>query len=175
VHHSSSTTNFITHHFQIGTKKMKKLTTFLLSGVLLLGTVACSEAAKTSADAPDSTEKAAEAPKADDVQTTKQDAQSETRKRQLNADIKAREERNKVAGDPTKRASDDLESEVRSKLEANIPDGTLTVKAEDNGTVTIAGTVPKQAQLAKIESLAKEIKGVKAVNVKATVAAPKAQ
>ncbi|MDP8965350.1 MAG: BON domain-containing protein [Cyanobacteriota bacterium] len=154
---------------------MKKLTTFLLSGVLLLGTVACSEAAKTSADAPNSTEKPAEAPKADNVQTTKEDGQSETRRKQLNADIKAREERNNVAGDPTKRASDDLESEVRSKLEANIPDGALTVEAEDDGTVTIAGTVLKQEQLAKIEPLAKKIKGVKTVNVKATVAAPKAQ
>lgn len=153
---------------------MKKLTILFLSGVLMFGAVACGGNAKTSADAPDSTKANPEAPKADAVQTSKQDAQSETRRKQLNADIKAREERNNVAGDPTKRAEGDLESEVRSKLEANIPDGTLTVKAE-NGTVTIAGTVPKQAELAKIEPLAKQIKGVKAVNVKATVAAPKAK
>lgn len=45
----------------------------------------------------------------------------------------------------------------------------LTVDAKD-GTVTIAGTVPTKEQLAKVQPLAKEIKGVKAVNVKATVA-----
>jgi osmotically-inducible protein OsmY len=41
--------------------------------------------------------------------------------------------------------------------------------------VTVTGTAPQQAQIDKIESLAKEIKGVKTVNVKATVAAPKAK
>lgn len=150
---------------------MKKITTFILSGVLMFGAVACGNA-KTSADAPDSTKESPQAPKAEDVQKSQQDAQSETRRKQLNADIKAREERNNVTGGDAKRAEGDLESEVRSKLEANIPASALTVKAED-GTVTVAGTVTKQDQLAKIEPLARQIKGVKAVNVKATVAAPK--
>jgi len=151
---------------------MKKLTIFLLSSVLLFGAAACSDNAKTSADAPDSTQATPEAPKAESVQKTKQDATDETRRRQLNADIKAREERNNITGGDTKRADGDLKSEVRSKLEANLPDSQLTVEAED-GVVVVAGTVLKQEQLAKIEPLAKEIKGVKNVNVKATVAAPK--
>jgi hyperosmotically inducible protein len=151
---------------------MKKLTIFLLSSVLLFGAAACGNNAKTSADAPDSTKESPEAPKAESVQKTKQDATDETRRRQLNADIKAREERNNVTGGDAKRADGDLESEVRSKLEANIPDGQLTVKAE-KGVVTVGGTVPKQEQIAKIEPLAKQIKGVQTVNVKATVAAPK--
>lgn len=151
---------------------MKKLTIFLLSSVLLFGAAACSDNAKTSADAPDSTQATPEAPKAESVQKTKEDGIDETRRRQLNADIKAREERNNITGGDTKRADGDLESEVRSKLEANIPNGQLTVNAED-GAVVVAGTVLKQEQLAKIEPLAKEIKGVKTVNVKATVAAPK--
>jgi osmotically-inducible protein OsmY len=151
---------------------MKKLTIFLLSSVLLFGAAACSDNAKTSADAPDSTQATPEAPKAESVQKTKQDATDETRRRQLNADIKAREERNNITGGDTKRADGDLKSEVRSKLEANLPDSQLTVEAED-GVVVVAGTVLKQEQLAKIEPLAKQIKGVKTVNVKATVAAAK--
>lgn len=152
---------------------MKKITTLLLSGVLLFGAVACGNA-KTSSEAPNSTQESPQAPKADESNAAKQDAQSETRRKQLNSDIKAREERNNALnqGSAANRADGDLESQVRSKLEANIPNGALTVKSE-NGTVTVAGTVPKQDQLAKIEPLAKQIKGVKGVNVKATVAAPK--
>ncbi len=151
---------------------MKKLTVLLLSSVLMFGAVACSNS-KTSETAPDSTKEAPQAPKAEDVQKTKEDAQSDVRRKQLNADIKAREERNNVTGGNANKAEGDIESEVRSKLEANIPEGTLTVKAEDNGAVVVSGTVPKKEQLAKIDKLAKEIKGVKTVTVKATVAAPK--
>lgn len=155
---------------------MKKITSLLLlSGGLLFGAVACTDAAKTSADAPNTTDKAAvETPKADETKAAKNDAQSETRRKQLNSDIRAREERNNALNDgaATDRSDDNIESEVRSKLEANIPNGQLTVKSE-KAMVTVAGTVPKQDQLAKIEPLAKQIKGVQGVTVKATVAAPK--
>jgi osmotically-inducible protein OsmY len=152
---------------------MKKLTTVLLSGVLMFGAVACGNA-KTSADAPDSTKEAVETPKAGEVQETKEDATKETRRKQLNADIKAREERNNTlnSGSAENRSDNDLESQVRSKLEANIPDGVLTVKSE-KGVLTVAGTVPKQDQLAKIKTEAMKIKGVKSVNVTAKVVAPK--
>lgn len=154
---------------------MKKLTALLISSVLLFGAAACgTDTAKTSADAPSSTEKAAPAPSADSTKATQDDAQSETRRRQANADIKAREERNNAlnSGDASNRSDSDLASQVRSKLEVNIPKGQLVVKSE-KGTVTVSGTVPQQEQLAKIVPLAKEIKGVKAVENKATVAAPK--
>ena len=74
-----------------------------------------------------------------------------------------------MTGGDTIRADGDLKSEVRSKLEVNITKGALTVDAKD-GAVTVGGTVPNQTDLAKIEPLAKEIKGVKTVNVTATVA-----
>jgi len=152
---------------------MKKITILLLSGVLLFGAVACGNA-KTSADAPDSTKDAPATPKAEDVKTDTKDAQSETRRKQLNSDIRASEQRNDAlnSGSAADRSDNNLESEVRSKLEANIPGGQLTVKSE-KAMVTVAGTVSKQDQLAKIEPLAKQIKGVKGVTVKATVAAPK--
>lgn len=148
---------------------MNKLTPFLIGGILLFGAVACSEGAKTSADAPNSATTTASPPAAETVQKTQGDATSDIRKAQANSDIRAREQRNNVTGGDAIRADGDLKSEVRSKLEVNITKGQLTVDAKD-GVVTIGGTVPNQQDLAKIEPLAKEIKGVKTVNVTAVVA-----
>ncbi|MEG3973491.1 BON domain-containing protein [Microcoleus sp. herbarium8] len=150
---------------------MNKLTPIVISAILLFGAAAC-DGAKTSADAPNSTtttENAASPPPAETVKKTQSDATSEIRKNQANSDIRAREQRNNVTGGDAIRADGDLQSEVRSKLEVNITKGQLTVDAKD-GVVTVAGTVPNEKDLAKIEPLAKEIKGVKMVNVTATVA-----
>jgi hyperosmotically inducible periplasmic protein len=147
---------------------MKKLTPFLISCVLVFGAAACQNPAKTSADAPNDANKTVSQTEAPSVEA-KEDAQSEVRRRQLNADIKAREERNNLTGGDTDRAVGDLKSQVRSKLEANIPNGNLAVDATKDGTVTVTGTVINEAQLAKIEPLSKEIKGVKQVVNKATV------
>lgn len=149
---------------------MKKLTPILLSGILLFGAAACSETANTSTDAPKSTtENTTSPPPAETVQKTQGDATSQIRQNQANSDIRAREQRNNVTGGDAIRADGDLQSEVRSKLEVNITKGALTVEAKD-GLVTVGGTVPNQTDLAKIEPLAKEIKGVKQVNVTAVVA-----
>ncbi|MBN3873453.1 MAG: BON domain-containing protein [Nostoc sp. JL33] len=113
-----------------------------------------------------------QAPTVQTTQASQKDAQSEARRRQLNEDIRAREQRNNATGGDTQRDLKDLASEVRSKLEANIPNGLITVDAAEDGTVTVGGTVNNQDQLAKIERLSKEIKGVKAVVVKAVVAPP---
>ena len=149
---------------------MNKLTPILLSGLLLFGVAACNDGAKTSADAPNSTtENRTSPPPAETVQKTQGDATSDIRKAQANSDIRAREQRNNVTGGDAIRADGDLKSEVRSKLEVNITKGELIVEAKD-GLVTVGGTVPNQKDLAKIEPLAKQIKGVKQVNVTATVA-----
>jgi hyperosmotically inducible periplasmic protein len=136
--------------------KMNKLTLLSLV-VLMISVVGCDTTANTAAGPEDGT-----APRADD-------AQSQVRQDQLNSDIRAREQRNQAGGDQMERADGDLESEVRSKLEANIPGSKLAVDAED-GAVTISGTVPSQDQLDKVETLAREIKGVNQVAVQATVA-----
>jgi len=151
---------------------MKKLTPFLISSLLLFGTAACDTASKTADSAPNNPNEVAQAPSPQATQAAQQDAQSDVRRKQLNEDIRAREQRNDATGGGTDRAKGDLASEVRSKLEANIPNGQLVVKAENNGTVTIGGTVNNQQQLAKIEPLAKQIKGVKNVVVKAQVKPP---
>ncbi|MBE9105365.1 BON domain-containing protein [Nostoc cf. edaphicum LEGE 07299] len=148
---------------------MKKLTPFVISCLLVFGVAACDNASKTSESAPSNPNEAPQAPSANTTEASQKDAQSEVRRRQLNEDIRAREQRNNATGGDAKRAKADLESEVRSKLEANIPKGQLTVNAADDGVVTVAGTVTNQQELAKIEKLAKEIKGVNSVVVKATV------
>jgi hypothetical protein len=153
---------------------MKKLTSFLISGLLLVGAAACSNTAKTSGAAPDNTNAPIKPPTAETVKNDQQDAQSITRRNQLNSDIRAREERNNAFnhGKDTNRAEDNVANEVRSKLEANIPNGQLTVAANKDGAVTVTGTVPYQAQIAKIQPLARQIKGVKSVDVKAVVVKP---
>ncbi len=150
---------------------MQKLTPLVISCLLVFGAAACQDTSRTTVTAP-APDETPQAPTAQTTEAAKQDAQSELRRRQLDADIRAREERNNLTGGDTDRAAADLASQVRSKLEANIPDGQLTVNAADDGTVTVAGTVNNQDQLAKIEPLSKEIKGVKTVVVKATVAPP---
>lgn len=151
---------------------MKKLSSFVLGSVLLFGAVACQDVSKTSSDAPNSTQATPEVPNAQTVQNNQEDAQSQVRRDQLNSDIRAREQRNNVTGGDPIRAEDDLESEVRSKLEANIPKSQLTIEAAENGTVTISGLVPDRQDLNKIEPLAKQIKGVKSVVNKVTYAPP---
>jgi hyperosmotically inducible periplasmic protein len=148
---------------------MNSLKMFLLVGVLSLGSVACSETARTSSEAPDTTQDNVEVPESSEAQDTQSDAQSEVRRNQLNSDIRAREERNNIAGGDAQRPDEDVASEVRSKLEANLPSSALTIEAEE-GVVTVSGTVPTQEQFDRIDSLAKEIKGVQSVVVKAVVA-----
>jgi hyperosmotically inducible periplasmic protein len=147
---------------------MKRISTYLMSGFLMLGTLACSVPSRTSADAPNSAQKEGETPTAKSVESSKEDAASKIRRDQLNSDIRANEQRNNATGGDSDRANGELSSEVRSKLEANIPMGKLTVEAKD-GNIVVSGTVPTQEQLSKIDPLAKQIKGVKTVNVAAKV------
>lgn len=148
---------------------MKKLIALLISSVLVAGVAACESGSKTSADAPNNTNEAAQAPAKEASQQAQNDATSQVRKNQLDSDIRAREQRNNATGGDDERDSDDLESEVRSKLEANLPASRLKVD-EDDGTIVITGTVPTQEQLNKIPTLAQEIKGVTGVKVNAKVA-----
>ncbi|MBD2022282.1 BON domain-containing protein [Leptolyngbya sp. FACHB-36] len=150
---------------------MKKVTAFVISGLLLLSAAAC-DTAKTNVESPNTTKTNAQAPAQDTAQKTQNDATSEVRRRQLNSDTRSREQRDTVAGSDNERTAGDLKSEVRSKLEANLPASQLAVDAKD-GAVTVSGTVPTQQQFNKIEPLAKEINGVKSVTVKATVAPAK--
>ncbi len=145
---------------------MKRVATALLGGVLAIGLASCDNA-RTSADAPSDLTDSVDEPA--QVEETLEDADSEVRQEQLDSDIRAREERNELIGDETVRNDSDLESEVRAKLEANIPRGKLTIGAED-GAVTIVGSVPSQKEYETIEPLAKEILGVDSVDVNVEIA-----
>jgi hyperosmotically inducible periplasmic protein len=149
---------------------MKNLFPLLIGAAVLIGAAGCENVAKTSADAPNSMSETAQAPDVKTAQQNQEDATSETRKQQLTADIRAREQRNNAMGDEMKRDDSDIKSEVRSKLEANLPASQLAVDSKE-GAVTIMGTVPTQQQLQKIRGLAMEIKGVRSVTNQATVAA----
>lgn len=146
---------------------MNKLTGLLLGSALLFGTVAC-DVARTSADAPTDLEDGAVVEDATEVEETLEDATSEVRQDQLSSDIRAREQRNDVAGEQGVRNDSDLESEIRAKLEANIPRSKLTVQAED-GNVAIVGTVPTEKEYESIMPLAQDITGVNEVTVEVEV------
>ncbi len=148
---------------------MKKFIPLLISGALMIGAVGCTSAS-TNTNAPDAAKESAQTPDKQTAQNSQDDAKSETRKNQLDSDIRSREQRNDVAGAATIKGDGDLESQIRSKLEANLPASQLTVDAKD-GVVTITGTVPTQEQLSKVKPLAMEIKGAKSVVDKTTVAA----
>ncbi len=136
---------------------MNKLTIFLLSGLLLIGAAACNPGADTTTKPGSQPDNAAQ-----------KDANSQIRRQQADSDIRAREQRNNIAGNPEIRADGDLESEVRSKLEVNLANSKLQVQAK-NGSVTVSGTVSSQDHLNKIQPLTQEIKGVKNVTVQAQV------
>ncbi len=142
---------------------MKTILTLMMSGLLLVVATACDSTDKTTSSAPNTTEKTGNTPTASETGSAQNDATSQVRKDQLNSDIRAREQRSNATGGDTDRSDKDLSSEVRSKLEANIPKANLTITAKA-GAVVVSGTVENQQQLAKIEPLAKEIKGVQTVN-----------
>lgn len=148
---------------------MNKLTFLLLSSLLALSMAACSGVTKTSSEAPNSTAANPENVDKSTSQTNQNDATSEMRRRQLNSDIRAREQRNQTVGDESVKADSDLKSQVRSKLEANLPASALAIDAKD-GVVTVTGSVVNEDQLRKIEPLTREISGVKSVTVKVAVA-----
>lgn len=142
--------------------------------LVLLAMTGCQEVAKTNSDAPDSTASKVETPNTEAAKSTEDDATSKVRRDQLSSDIRAREQRNNTTnnGQAMSRSDTDLASEVRSKLEVNLPASVLSVTAKE-GAVMVTGTVPTQAQFDRIGGLAKEIKGVSAVTMKVAVAPAK--
>ncbi|WP_019503484.1 BON domain-containing protein [Pleurocapsa sp. PCC 7319] len=149
---------------------MNKLITLSLGSILLLTAVGC-DVARTSGDAPNSVEEGFVVEDKTKVKDTLGDANSEIRQDQLNSDIRAREQRNDLWGEQGERTNSDLESQVRAKLEANIPRAKLTIDADD-GKVVIVGTVPDQREYETIEPLAFEILGVKSVEMDVKVIPP---
>ena len=148
---------------------MKNLTTLLLTSILGLSVAACENVARTNPSAPRSINTTGEAPGLDTVLRNTSDSTSPMRRAQANSDIRAREQRyNTFRQGEGERSDRNLQSEVRSKLEVNIPRSQLAVQSND-GVITVVGYVQTQQELEQIEPLAKQIRGVRDVKVQAKV------
>lgn len=147
---------------------MNKFTLLCLTGVLSLGVSACGDVARTSTSAPDSINEVGNPPDLDTVLRNESDATNPIRRAQANADIRAREQRYNVFREGKERSDRNVQSEVRSKLEVNLATSQLAVQA-NQGIVTVTGYVQTQENLERIEPLAREIRGVRDVNVQAEV------
>lgn len=138
---------------------MKKFIPFLVSGILLIGAVGCGEkAAKTGSEEPSATNEALQSsgrevsgvedsnqPEAETAPTDPTDADSTENPQESN-----------------------LSKEVSEKLKEYLPTSNLEVN-EQEGIVTVGGTVTSQEELQEIEPLTKEVEGVKSVNIEAKV------
>jgi hypothetical protein len=146
--------------------EMKKIIPFLVSGILMVGAVACQQDASKTSDAGTTNEAPA---------TTAQEATSTTADNATKGTNAA-----KTTTDGAKTASTNagggVKTIVKNRLEEKFPGSKLSVEEKD-GTLTVKGTVPDEATLNKIEPAVKEYKfeGVKNVKVEATVAGKKAQ
>jgi osmotically-inducible protein OsmY len=147
---------------------MNKALLFAISGLLVFGAAACSDGGQTGQNNPDAMDSTEQLPDAQTEQANQDDTTNDVRQNQLESDARAREQRGDTVVGDMQRADGDLENEVRSKLETNLPESQLTV-ASDAGVVTITGSVPTQEQLDMIEPLAMEVKGIQVVNVNVAV------
>ncbi|MBD2606113.1 BON domain-containing protein [Scytonema hofmannii FACHB-248] len=137
---------------------MKKLIPFLVSGILLVGTIGCQEATKTGSETQTG------APAKEASQTTGDAMKGDAMKGDaMKGDA--------MKGDAMKGGAD-TKSLVNSKLTEKIPGSKLAAEDKD-GVVTVTGTVPSEADIKKIEPAVKEVKGVKSVKVEATVGTAK--
>jgi hypothetical protein len=148
--------------------RIKQLTIVLLASILGLSMGACANVARTSLNATRSIDNVNEAPDLDTVLRNESDATSPMRRAQANSDIRAREQRYNAFRQGGERSDRNVQSEVRSKLEVNLPMSQLAIQSND-GIVTVTGYVQTQEDLQRIEPLAKQIRGVRAVDVQAKI------
>ena len=139
---------------------MKKLIPFVVSGILLIGTIGCQEATKTGSETGTTNEATTPAKEASQKTdgTMKNDGAMKNDSAMKNGDAM--------------KGGTDTKSLVNSKLTEKIPGSKLAAQDKD-GVVTVTGTVPSQADIKKIEPAVKEVKGVKSVKVEAKVGSAK--
>lgn len=146
---------------------MKKFIPLLISGILATVAVGCGEdAAKTGSENPGATNEA--------LQPSAREASETEGLNQPLSEPGAVPGAESAPIDPTAVTEDvdllgsDLSKEVSKKLKENLPASNLEVK-EQEGVVTVGGTVSTQEELQQVEPLTKGVKGVKGVNVEANV------
>ncbi|BAY87486.1 transport-associated protein [Calothrix parasitica NIES-267] len=140
---------------------MKKFIPLLISGILVTGAVGCGEeSAKTGSENPGATNEALQ-PSAREASETENQPLGQPGAESAPIDPTA-------ATEGTDPLASDLSKEVSKKLKENLPASNLEVK-EQEGVVTVGGTVSSQEELQQVEPLTKGVKGVKGVNVEANV------
>jgi osmotically-inducible protein OsmY len=153
---------------------MNKIMISMLSLLLAAGSFACTEDAGIRQSDSSSTGQQDSAQVGDDT----------VRENQLESDARAREQRSiSSGGDPSSGISSGgnnqlgntdqsgegvLAIEVRRRLEESLPVNQLTID-ENEGAVSISGTVSTQEQLDMIEPLAREVSGVESVETNVVV------
>ncbi len=145
---------------------MKKFIPLLISGILATGAVGCGEeAANTGSENPGATNEALQ-PSAREASETEGLNQPLSEPGAIPGEGSAPTDPTVTEGaDPL---ASDLSKEVKKKLKENLPASNLEV-TEQEGVVTVGGTVSSQEELQQVEPLTKGVKGVKGVNVEANV------
>ncbi|WP_414621462.1 BON domain-containing protein [Calothrix sp. CCY 0018] len=140
---------------------MKKFIPLLISGILATGAVGCGEeAAKTGSENP--------------IQPSAREASETEGLNQPLSEPGAVPGAESAPIDPTAVTegadplASDLSKEVSKKLKENLPASNLEV-TEQEGVVTVGGTVSSPEELQQVEPLTTGVKGVKGVNVEANV------
>ncbi|AFY58398.1 putative periplasmic or secreted lipoprotein [Rivularia sp. PCC 7116] len=146
---------------------MKNFIPLLISGILVTGAVGCGEeAANTGSENPSATNEALQ-PSAREASETEGLNQPLGQSGSVPGAETAPKDPAAVS-EGADALTSDLSKEVSKKLKENLPASNLEVK-EQEGVVTVGGTVSSQEELQQVEPLTKGVKGVKGVNVEANV------
>lgn len=139
---------------------MKKLMPFLLGSVMLF-TVACgnTETSTTETNLSEETTEEVAPETATELTEETTEATETTESTEVAETVDGSAE---VVDDTA------IEAEVISSLATSFPNSQLTVDAEQ-GAVIVEGSVASEDELNQIEPLVTQVKGVKSVDVKATV------
>ena len=143
---------------------MKKFIPLLISGILVTGAVGCGEeSAKTGSENPGATNEALQP-------SAREASETEGLNQPLSQPGAETAPTDPTAAVPSADADkSELSKEVSKKLKENLPTSNLEVVKEEEGVVTVGGTVSSQEELQQVEPLTKGVKGVKGVNVEANI------
>ncbi|MTJ14866.1 BON domain-containing protein [Anabaena sp. UHCC 0187] len=137
---------------------MKKLISFLVSGVLLAGMVGCQEAPKTGSETTGTTGETPSVPAKPASDVTPITATPTVTPTVTPTAT--------PTGTPT--PATNLKTEVSKKLKEGLPGNKLEVVNKD-GEITLKGTATSKEEITQAEILTKEVVGVKTVKVEAKV------
>ncbi len=141
---------------------MKKFIPLLISGILVTGAVGCGEEAANTGNNEAVEPSAREASETEGLNQPLGQPGEVPGVESAPKDPSAASD---VKEDPL---ASDLSKEVTKKLKENLPTSNLEVQ-EQEGVVTVGGTVSSAEELQQVEPLTKGVKGVKGVNVEANV------